>query len=103
MTLPSPMKNIVQTTESLMSSVLTVWFLIGSMIMVLMHGTEGKQREPTECNQHGDGCWDNKSFIPQKCLAIFLEIMVCLPVLALAITSIHFLLPTLGGRKSTQS
>ena len=79
MTLPSPMKNIVQTTESLMSSVLTVWFLIGSMIMVLMHGTEGKQREPTECNQHGDGCWDNKSFIPQKCLAIFLEIMVCVP------------------------
>ena len=39
-------------------------------------GMKWKQREPTECNQHGDG-FERKTFIAQKYLAIFLEIMFC--------------------------
>jgi hypothetical protein len=47
-----------------------VWFPISAMITVLIlyrktQGTEGKQREPTERNQHGDGC-NNKRFIAQN-------------------------------------
>ena len=58
-----------------------VWFPISTMITVILlyrktQGIEGKQREPTERNQHGDGC-NNKRFITKKYLAIFLEITVC--------------------------